>query len=559
MRLRNLTFRGLDALETGHRLEIEKNLAEARIREVLYPKFEYALSQLYEEQAKVDENGAMIGNPSVYQEQVYVLQNEISTEQSKINSCNAELEVNVIEKRQIIKEIEKANQGKEPMLEKLNALSGKRFGLNSQSAALEISERMNQAEDVREMLAHSLGESVSEKTYSIFNNGWSGRENREIMELCPATSMEDGMEAYENQTGKAFLNPVVLSNVNHSMNEKQYTKVVKKVIQTYKKYEDDIMIHVNEQMQNPNLNWEEKGEILHQTESALAELKFNSICENRTVLMRMEVEERECANKEQKLILEFISDLNLNMERITNRNHRILAQQNKTLRKTSECVSDGRIKGNWSDDIFYFSDDYIPGDKRFNPDGKNIGEIRQELKEYYNITMGGIPFKDGELDLSGMAVIQISYGNMKSAIYENISDKEKQNIEQEKELLHKCAGESGRGGKDLDDIEKNLADMKIMFNRNRREKNFSIADELVAERNRKYKAYRQENLPPPLRELEEACTKADVEKWRKKYKFTWHEQLNGGYLLVPSVIHRQFAHFGLVGVAENAASHYKEI
>ena len=299
MRLRNLTFRGLDALETGHRLEIEKNLAEARIREVLYPKFEYALSQLYEEQAKVDENGAMIGNPSVYQEQVYVLQNEISTEQSKINSCNAELEVNVIEKRQIIKEIEKANQGKEPMLEKLNALSGKRFGLNSQSAALEISERMNQAEDVREMLAHSLGESVSEKTYSIFNNGWSGRENREIM--------EDGMEAYENQTGKAFLNPVVLSNVNHSMNEKQYTKVVKKVIQTYKKYEDDIMIHVNEQMQNPNLNWEEKGEILHQTESALAELKFNSICENRTVLMRMEVEERECANKEQKLILEFIS------------------------------------------------------------------------------------------------------------------------------------------------------------------------------------------------------------------------------------------------------------
>ena len=479
MRLRNLTFRGLEVLETGHRLETERNLADIRIREVLYPKYEYVLSRLYEEQAKVDEDGTMIGNPSVYQEQVYVLQNEITTEQSKINSCNAELEVNAIEKRQIIKEIEKVNQEKEPMLEKLNALSGKRFGLNSQSAALEISERMNQAEDVREMLAHSLGESVSEKTYLILNNGWSGHENRE--------NMEDGMEAYEDQTGKAFLNPVVLSNVNHSMNEKQYAKVVEKVIQTYKIYEDDIIIHVNEQMQDPNLNWEEKGEILLQTESALAELKFNSICENRNVLMRMEVEERECANKEQKLILEFISDLNMNMERITNRNHRILAQQNKTLRKTSECVSDGRIKGNWSDNSFYFSDGYIPKDKNFNLDGKNIGEIRQELKEYYNITMSEISFKDGELDLSGMAVIQISYGDMKSAIYENISDKEKQNIEQEKKLLHKCAGESGRGEKGLDDIEKNLADMKIVFNRNRREKNFSIADELVAERNRKYK------------------------------------------------------------------------
>lgn len=46
-------------------------------------------------------------------------------------------------------------------------------------------------------------------------------------------------------------------------------------------------------------------------------------------------------------------------------------------------------------------------------------------------------------------------------------------------------------------------------------------------------------------------------EWRQKRGFSWDEQVTNGYLLVPTIIHRQLAHIGLVGISESAIENYR--
>ena len=84
-----------------------------------------------------------------------------------------------------------------------------------------------------------------------------------------------------------------------------------------------------------------------------------------------------------------------------------------------------------------------------------------------------------------------------------------------------------------------------LFNRKRRKINFQIADELLA--------MKQISLPG----LVCPYTAEQVAEWRKKRGFSWDEQVTNGYLLVPTIIHRQLAHIGLVGISESAIENYR--
>lgn len=66
----------------------------------------------------------------------------------------------------------------------------------------------------------------------------------------------------------------------------------------------------------------------------------------------------------------------------------------------------------------------------------------------------------------------------------------------------------------------------------KRSRNFDYADQLAEER----------HVP----ELSDGYSALDSKKWRTENKFSWDEQVNDGYNLVPTVIHGNLSHTGLV-------------
>ena len=84
-----------------------------------------------------------------------------------------------------------------------------------------------------------------------------------------------------------------------------------------------------------------------------------------------------------------------------------------------------------------------------------------------------------------------------------------------------------------------------VFAKNRRNQNFDLADKIIAERQ------------IPIMGLNPGYTAAELAKWREG-KFTWDEQVNGGYNLVPTVIHGNIAHTGLVSSSNMAVKYFEE-
>ena len=87
-----------------------------------------------------------------------------------------------------------------------------------------------------------------------------------------------------------------------------------------------------------------------------------------------------------------------------------------------------------------------------------------------------------------------------------------------------------------------------VFDKSRRNSNFTIADQLAAER----------QIPIPG--LPSGYTATDLAAWRSdpRHRFTWDEQVNGGYNLVPTIIHGNIPHTGLVSSSTKAMEYFEQ-
>ena len=164
--------------------------------------------------------------------------------------------------------------------------------------------------------------------------------------------------------------------------------------------------------------------------------------------------------------------------------------------------------GTWRDNVFCPNPNVIPS--KYNPEQKSFSQIIADLEEKYGIHYTGTPYVDGYADFSNIAIAQVDFTD--------IIDKNVQDGFSKDPLL------------DGDNVDYDV----IFSNRNR---NFRYADEICAER----------RIPIPG--LNVGYTSDELASWRIKNYFTWDESYNNGYLLVPSEIHNNVPHTGLVGVA----------
>lgn len=170
-------------------------------------------------------------------------------------------------------------------------------------------------------------------------------------------------------------------------------------------------------------------------------------------------------------------------------------------RKMREQTVGGQYEGN----VFIPDADAVP--QKRNPDHKTFEQITRDLSAQYGLTYTGTPYVDGWADFSNISLAQVSLADIV-----------------DKHLA--CEGVP---------LDKDGAvDYSAIFSS--RTQNFKFADEIAA----------QADVPIPG--LDPGYSAADLEEWRNQNRFTWDESYLNGYLLVPSAIHNNISHTGLVGI-----------
>jgi len=194
----------------------------------------------------------------------------------------------------------------------------------------------------------------------------------------------------------------------------------------------------------------------------------------------------------------------------------------RKMRTPNVAGPDGDIKGTWKDSVFYLDDDYVPAYK--NEDGMTIAEIKKDLYDTCGLTFDGIPFVDGAADFSSLSLASIPA----------------------RDLVIQARGITQDEYDSLEPLERTDLFSQV-FDKNRRETNFLIADRLTAE----------QQIPIPS--LDPGYNADDLKAWRSdpKHRFTWDEQVRGGYALVPTIIHGNVPHTGLVSSSTRATEYFE--
>ena len=144
----------------------------------------------------------------------------------------------------------------------------------------------------------------------------------------------------------------------------------------------------------------------------------------------------------------------------------------------------------------------------YNPDNKTFGQIIQDLEKKFNICYTGTPFIHSFADFSQIALAKIDLDEI---------------IE-----MHSKDFASDADTTNWSDI---FSD---------RTHNLHYADVIASQK----KLY--------IPELHENYTAAELLKWRTTNHFTWDESYLNGYLLVPSEIHNNIPHTGLVAINKHS-------
>ena len=163
--------------------------------------------------------------------------------------------------------------------------------------------------------------------------------------------------------------------------------------------------------------------------------------------------------------------------------------------------------GTLTDEAFVPDLTHVP--TKYNPDRKSFGQIAADLQEKFGIHFAGVPFVEGYADFSGIALAQVDMADVV--------------------LMHVL--DEGNTGFPADSTDIPFSD--IFKNR---EQNLLNADQIAA----------RNQIPIPG--LRTGYTADELTTWRRTNRFTWDESYLNGYLLVPSEIHNNIPHTGLVGV-----------
>ena len=220
---------------------------------------------------------------------------------------------------------------------------------------------------------------------------------------------------------------------------------------------------------------------------------------------------------------EVLSSLQEGLDDTFDREMVLAGAEERKLIKPRIQTSSGTVKGRWEDDVFFFDDDFVPPYK--NEKGFTIAEIKQNLNDEYGIELAGIPFIGGVADFSSVSIATVST----------------------KEIVIASKGISSEEYDALSPSDRTKLFSEV-FKANNRTKNFEIADQLIS------------NKQVEIAGLSPGYTADDVRKWRRdnNHLFTWDEQVNGGYNLVPTIIHGNIQHTGLVGTASKAQEYFSE-
>lgn len=225
----------------------------------------------------------------------------------------------------------------------------------------------------------------------------------------------------------------------------------------------------------------------------------------------------------QQYVADTMAELQAGLPDTIDREMVLAGAEVRKMRSPETMTSEGDMKGSWKDSVFYLDDEFVPPYK--NDRNLTIAEIRQDLHDTCGIDLGGIPFVDGVADFSSIAIASLST----------------------KDIVTRATGMSSHEYDQLEPLERTRLFSEV-FGEGKRTSNFTIADRLVAER----------QLPIPG--LPDGYTAQDVKRWRSdpRHRFTWDEQVNGGYNLVPTIIHGNVSHTGLVSSSSKAIEYFEE-
>lgn len=203
----------------------------------------------------------------------------------------------------------------------------------------------------------------------------------------------------------------------------------------------------------------------------------------------------------------------------------IAGSQKRKLRSPCE-ISKGKVKGRWDGRVFIPDDDYV--NSNYNPQKLTVAQIKEKLYSDYGIKFEGIPFTNGVADFSSVSLIDISIDEFlfkaKGITHKKFVELSFKPIQKAK-LLYEVFAKNGKDQRGV---------------------NFHIADLITAER----------QIPIPG--LPQGYAAKQLADWRGKHKFSWDEQLESGYHLVPSVIHDIASHTGVVSVSKNAIAYLRK-
>ncbi len=228
----------------------------------------------------------------------------------------------------------------------------------------------------------------------------------------------------------------------------------------------------------------------------------------------------------QQYVADTLAELEAGLPGTFDREMVMAGSQGRKLNSPATETSSGTARGTWSGTTFTLDDDYVP--EKYNDEGLTVGQIKSKLRDDYGIEVSGIPYVDGVADFSGISVANIPTADivmkstgMSAEEYASLSQRDRTEVFQS--------------------VFSDVTDGK-----SKRERNFEFADQLAAER----------KIPIPG--LPDGYTATDLKKWRSEHKFSWDEQVNGGYNLVPTIIHGNVSHTGLVSTSGSAYTYLEE-
>lgn len=220
---------------------------------------------------------------------------------------------------------------------------------------------------------------------------------------------------------------------------------------------------------------------------------------------------------------EILSHLESELPSVFDREMVMIGAEARKLNVPGVETREGSTRGTWSGSTFLLDDNYIP--EKYNDSKSSISQIKKNLSDRFGIQVYGIPYVDGVADFSGISVAHIE-----------ISD-----------IVKKATGMTPAEYSKLTQTDRTWLFQEVFSDVSdgisKRNRNFDYADQLAAER----------NIPIPG--LSDGYSATDLKKWRTENKFSWDEQVNSGYNLVPTVIHGNLSHTGLVSTSRRAFSY----